>query len=122
MRPSAIDTPGTRRRASSYLEVQAAFAVLGISLAGLAPAVVSQLRMASRVDALLPAGGSLYLAPSEEPWDRKLGLDASLSAIDPGSPAAGTGPTLTHRVEVVLADLAGPPDRASVEVLVEEIP
>lgn len=122
MKRSAIDDPGTRRRASSYLEVQAAFAVLGVSLAGLAPAVVSQLRMASRIDTLLPAGGSLDLTPSEESWHRKLGLDAGLSAIDPGPPAAETDPTPTHRVEVVLVDLAGPPGRASVEVLVGEIP
>jgi hypothetical protein len=99
-----------------------AFAVLGVALAGLAPAVVSQLRMAGRVDALLPAGGPLFLAPSEGPWARKLGLDAGLSAVDPGPPAAGAGPTPTHLVEVVLADLAGPLDRATVEVLVEEIP
>jgi hypothetical protein len=111
-----------RRRGSTYLEVQVAFAVLGVALAGLAPVVVSQLRMTERVEDLLPSDVELYFAPMNDPWARKLGIDAELLAIDPGPSAGASGAAPVNTVEVVLADVGGLDDLASVEVLVEEIP
>lgn len=99
-----------------------AFAVLGVALAGLAPVVVSQLRMTSRVEDLLPAETVLYFAPKAEPWARKLGIDADLQVVDPGPSAGGPGTTPVNTVEVVLADVGGLDDTANVEVLVEKIP
>jgi hypothetical protein len=111
-----------RRRGSTYLEVQVAFAVLGVALAGLAPVVVAQLRMTERVEDLLPSEVQLYFTPMTDPWARKLGIDTALMAIDPGPAAEGSGTTPVNTVEIVLADVGGLDDLASVEVLVEEIP
>ena len=57
-----------------------------------------------------------------DPWARKLGIDADLQVVDPGPSAVGSGTTPVNTVEVVLADVGGLDDLASVEVLVEEIP
>ena len=121
-RATRIDLKSRRRSGSSYLEVQVAFAVLGISLAGLVPVVVSQLRMTDQIEAFLPSGEVHYLAPAEDPWARKLGVSATLSATNPGPSTEVPTSTPINRIEIILADVAGPNDFASVEVLVEESP
>lgn len=122
MGSAMIGDRSARRSGSTYLEVQVAFAVLGVALAGLAPVVVSQLRMTERVEDLLPSDVQLYFAPMTDPWARKLGIDADLLAVDPGPSAGESGTTPVNTVEVVLADVGGLDDLASVEVLVEKIP
>jgi hypothetical protein len=99
-----------------------AFAALGVALAGLAPLVVTQLRLMSRIEARLPDGAALYLVPAADPWARKLGVAATLAAADPGGTAGDPSPAPRNRVRVVAAEVAGPADVASVEALVEPIP
>jgi hypothetical protein len=92
-----------RRRAGfSLLEVQVAFVVLGIALAGIGPLVVMQLRLTKKIEArldpkavhyLIPPGGDFRLDTTstppqvvgfasssgrEEAWARKLGAAASV--------------------------------------------
>ena len=96
------------------LEVQIAFALLGIGLAGLCPFVVMQLRQLSNLEARLKASAytynsvgmatrtvlsnqTYYLVPWNNPWTRKLSTRAQVltAARNPGDPAVSTPPT-TH--------------------------
>jgi hypothetical protein len=99
----------SRRRGSALLEVQIAFAVLGVGLAGLCPFVVMQYRqlrvLERRFDANVykhknigravesnEVGQVYYLVPWKNPWARKLTARALVSessddlARDPGDP------------------------------------
>jgi hypothetical protein len=79
------------RRGSTYLEVQVAFAVLGVALAGLAPIVASQTRLITQIEDTISTDAVNYLVPaqhlgaSENLWLRKLGFDATLSTSPPVS-------------------------------------
>ncbi len=103
-----------RRRGASLLEVQIAFAVLGIGLAGLCPFVVTQLRQVTRLESRLaanryvstyvyepsgpvvrPGSGTVYyLVPWNNPWTQKLTTRAQLltSPANSGDPAVSTRP------------------------------
>jgi hypothetical protein len=92
-----MNDPPTRRprrpdrRGFTYFELQIAFAVLGITIAGLGPIVVSQLRLATRIErrvyCLVPreavrtdlSGATTFTLPTdglsspERSWARRLG-------------------------------------------------
>ncbi len=82
------------RRGYSLLEVQVAFVVLGIGLAGLCPLVVIQSKQVRKLEARYKAATTYYLTPTVNPWARKLGVPAALAAIDPG-PQALPPPPIT---------------------------
>jgi hypothetical protein len=103
-----------RQRGSAMLEVQIAFALLGIGLAGLCPFVVVQLRQLSKLESRLKASSytynsvgmasrtvlsnqTYYLVPWNNPWTRKLSTRAQVltTASNPGDPAVTIPPT-TH--------------------------
>jgi type II secretory pathway pseudopilin PulG len=94
------------RRGYSLLEVQVAFAILGIGLAGLCPLVVMQLRQVRQLELRLQGnvvqtsivtgqsqtmlqGNQYYLVPWTNPWARKLTGSAQIlttqaNSCDPG--------------------------------------
>ncbi len=110
---------GCWRRGSSLLEVQIAFALLGIGLAGLCPFVVMQLRQLSSIESRLKASTYVYhnvgmatstvqsnpnqgyyLVPWNNPWARKLTTRAQLltagsNGSNPSDPTITT-PSVTH--------------------------
>jgi len=81
-----------RKRAApsgfSLLELQVAFVLFGIALAGLGPLVVMQLRQIKMLETRFNDQTTYYLAPSTNAWARKLGAAASIQTEDPGPPAA----------------------------------
>ena len=96
------------------LEVQIAFALLGIGLAGLCPFVVMQLRQLGNLESRLKASSytynsvgmasrtvvsnqTYYLVPWNNPWTRKLTTRAQVltAAANPGDPNVTTPPA-TH--------------------------
>jgi type II secretory pathway pseudopilin PulG len=94
------------RRGTSLLEVQIAFALLGVALAGLAPLVVMQLRQVRQLELRLQGevvqtrtasgmcqmilpGQNYFVVPWRNPWARKLTgsgqiLTSQTSPCDPG--------------------------------------
>lgn len=124
MRREAVGDADPWRRGSSYLEVQVAFAVLGVALAGLAPILVAQLRLIDRIEARLEPDKDHYLVPATNPWMRKLGAAATITTSDPGdlpdpTPTAGEARNVVA-IEAIPA--AGPGDTMAVTVLVTAIP
>ncbi len=112
-----------RRRGQSLLEVQVAFALLGIGLAGLCQLVVVQLRqvrvMENRLQGqvvqysaskgtnttMLP-GQTYYLTPWQNIWARKLSGAAQIvggSSAIPCDPGPGT-PNWSSQVDVISVD------------------
>lgn len=101
-----------RRRGNTLLEVQVAFAILGIGLAGLCQLVVIQLRQVRLLEKRLQGqvvqtntstgtstttltGNTYYLVPWQNPLTRKLSGAAQISGsgsipCDPGSPNPGS--------------------------------
>lgn len=70
-------------KGSTYLEVQVAFATLGIVLAGFAPVIVAGQRILARAEARAKPAVNRYLAPPRDAWSRKLGVAATVDN-DPG--------------------------------------
>src|SRR3989304_5671051 len=81
-------SPLAPRRGFSLLELQVAFVLFGIALAGLGPLVVMQSRQLQRLEARFNDQTTYYLVPSTHAWARKLGAAASLQAAGPGPPAS----------------------------------
>jgi type II secretory pathway pseudopilin PulG len=73
------------RTGFSLLELEVAFVLLGIALAGLGPLVVMQSRQLKRLESRFRDQTTYYLAPSENRWARKLGASALIQTEDPGS-------------------------------------
>jgi hypothetical protein len=83
---------GKRRRQPvragfSFLELQVAFVLLAIALAGLGPLVVMQSRQLRRLESRFNDQTTYYLVPSTQAWAAKLGAPASIDTEDPGPPA-----------------------------------
>ena len=77
-------SPLTLLRAGfSFLELQVAFVVFGIALAGLGPLVVMQLRQCERLEDRFNTKTTYYLDPSLDQWARKLGATALVKTQDP---------------------------------------
>jgi type II secretory pathway pseudopilin PulG len=81
------------REGFSFMELQVAFLLLAIALAGLGPLVVMQSRQLRKLESRLDAQTTYYLVPSEYEWARKLGVPASIETEDPG-PASSPPVTL----------------------------
>jgi type II secretory pathway pseudopilin PulG len=101
------DTRRRRRGGYSLIEVQVAFAILGIGLAGLCPLAVMRLRQVRQLELRFQgnvvqtsfatgqsqsmlAGTKYYIVPWANPWARKLTgsgqiLTSPSNADDPGS-------------------------------------
>ncbi|MHC4179932.1 MAG: golvesin C-terminal-like domain-containing protein [Planctomycetota bacterium] len=75
------------RAGFSLLELQVAFVIFGIALAGLGPLVVMQSRQLQELESRFDDQTTYYLVPSTDAWARKLGAAASIATEDPG-PAA----------------------------------
>jgi type II secretory pathway pseudopilin PulG len=114
---------GSRARCgATLLEIQVAFAVLGISLAGLCPFVVMQLRQVRRLELRLQAqvvntrtgqvmlpGQTYYLVPWLNPWARKLAgggqvLTSAANACDPGPLAVPSPAPTAYPVTILQLD------------------
>jgi hypothetical protein len=67
------------RRAFSFLEVQFAFVLLSISVAGLVPLIVMQTKHVRLLESQLEPDVVHYLLPSQNVWARRLGVPAKLS-------------------------------------------
>jgi type II secretory pathway pseudopilin PulG len=110
------------------MEVQVAFAVLGIGLAGLCPLVVMRLRQVRQLELRLQGnvvqtsfatgqaqtmlqGTAYYLVPWTNPWAQKLTGSAQIltsptSSCDPGSLPLPTPAPLSYPVTIVELDAA----------------
>jgi type II secretory pathway pseudopilin PulG len=73
----------TARSGFTFLELQVAFVVFGIALAGLGPLVVMQLRQCERLEDRFNTTTTYYLDPSLDEWARKLGAAALVRTQDP---------------------------------------
>jgi type II secretory pathway pseudopilin PulG len=127
------------KRGYSLLEVQVAFAILGIGLAGLCPLVVMQLRQVRQLELRLQGhvvqtsistgqsqtmlqGKEYYLVPWTNPWARKLSGSAQVltspsNSCDPGSlPLPGPPPP---SFPVTLVELDAPPSSQTVTAYVD---
>jgi len=71
----------------SLLELQVAFVLFGIALAGLGPLVVIQSKQLQQLENRLDDETTYYLVPSTDAWAGKLGAAASLDEEEPGPPA-----------------------------------
>jgi hypothetical protein len=102
-----------RRRSERWgytlLEVQVAFILLGIGLAGVGPLVVLQVRLSGKMvqqgfnpqTGYFRPGTTYYLVPSSDAWERKLGVAATVQATAPGASGA-TSPDLPAYVVSVV--------------------
>ncbi|APW64137.1 hypothetical protein [Paludisphaera borealis] len=111
------------RRASTLLEVQIAFAVLGVGLAGLCPFVVMQYRQVRLLEQRFEAdsyefknlgrpvetrtlGRVYYLVPWRNPWARKLTARACASSTSDNPLDAGEAAAVPSSVHVKLKNVA----------------
>jgi len=78
------ENPDGMRAAFSFLELQVAFVVFGIALAGLCPLVMMQSKQLAKIDGWLSPQTTYYLVPSSDAWARKLGAVAMIQTLDPG--------------------------------------
>ncbi len=84
------------RNGFSLLEVQIAFVLLGIALAGLCPLLVIQSKQVKQIENQLNDRTTYYLIPLTNQWARKLGASASVQTTDPGPSASGPVLLLTN--------------------------
>jgi len=75
-----------RRPGFSFLELQVAFVLFAIALAGVCPLVVMQSRQLTKLEDRLSPQSTYYVVPSSDAWARKLGAAASVTTVDPGPP------------------------------------
>jgi hypothetical protein len=75
------------------LEMEIAFAVFGVILAGLCPVVVAEYRHVKKLESRFRPGVPYYVVPRPEPWSRKLAGTASVTTTAPsGSGSSGATP------------------------------
>src|SRR5689334_7334906 len=90
--------PRRGRRGFSLLEVQVAFVLLGIGLAGVCPLIVMQVKLSKRVaggfdqNGRLQPGGRTFLVMPGDRWSRKLGASAALSTSSLAAAPPAQGP------------------------------
>lgn len=80
-------TKNASRTGFSLLELQVAFVLFGIALAGLGPLVVMQSRQLQQLESRLDDQTTYYLVPSTDAWASKLGVPALLETAEPGAPS-----------------------------------
>ena len=109
---------GRTRRGVSLLELEVAFVVFGIALSGLAPLVVMHQRQVEKLEKRLNDTTTYYLTPSSDPWARKLGAAATLSATAPAITAPGTAiPTDAVQILSLTKSFSGEEITATVSLL-----
>jgi hypothetical protein len=128
----------SRRRGSALLEVQVAFAVLGIGLAGMCPFVLMQLRLVRKLEARLQGqivmhkrsngqditlleAKDYYIVPWENPWARKLVgsaqiLESAASPCDPGPLPVRSRKLRAFPVSIVTLETSPRSEEATVHV------
>jgi type II secretory pathway pseudopilin PulG len=128
-----------KRRGYTLLEVQVAFALLGIGLAGLCPLVVMQLRQVRKLELRLegqvvqtnPAtgvcktmlpGNTYYIVPWTNVWAQKLAgsgqiLTSATSPCDPGYLPLPTSAPQSYPVTII--ELDAPPYSQSATAYVD---
>jgi type II secretory pathway pseudopilin PulG len=129
----------TSRRGYSLIEVQVAFAILGIGLAGLCPLVVMRLRQVRQLELRFQGnvvqtsfatgqaqtmlqGTKYYVVPWTNPWAQKLTgsgqiLTSPSNACDPGPLAVPFPAPMSFPVTIV--ELDAPPSSQSVTAYVD---
>jgi type II secretory pathway pseudopilin PulG len=140
---NALGVVGMTRRVwrpgYSLLEVQVAFAVLGIATAGLTPFVIMQLRQVRQLELRLQAqvtrsntssgsaltifaGQTYYIVPWTNPWAQKVAgsaqvITTSTNPCDPGLLTVGSSATTTYPVNIL--ELNAQPGAQSVTAYVD---
>ncbi|NQT13399.1 MAG: type II secretion system protein [Planctomycetes bacterium] len=109
------------RKGFSFLELQVAFVLLGIALAGLVPLVVMQSKQLKRIEDRLSSQTTHYLAPSDSLWARKLGVPATIQATDPGSPSYSKTEDPVQDVSILSIDRTLTSEEVGARVQVTEI-
>jgi hypothetical protein len=77
---------GGCRPGFSLLEFEAALVLLGIALTGLFPLVAIYSKGVQTLEQRLPLPAVFYVVPSTDPWARKLGAAAAVTANPPAAP------------------------------------
>ena len=102
-----------RRRGVSLLELEVAFVVFGVALAGLAPLVIMHLKQLNKLEARLSDTTTYYLAPASSPWVRKLGASATVTDTVPGAAPPAASPST---LEILSIDQSMTADEVTVHV------
>ncbi len=84
MRGEIVGKP-QHRRGFSLLELEVAFIVFAIAMAGLCPLVVMQSKHLKKIEYRFSQNNVYYIKPSTDKWARKLGACASVQTNDPGA-------------------------------------
>lgn len=115
----------TRRRGFSLLEVQVAFVLLGIAIAGVGPLVVMQMKLARKFEngfnpqtSYFRPGTTFYLVPRPDVWERKLGIAATLSQSAGSGSSGGSSGTPAYAVSVTGVEKQLGSESVSVHVLI----
>jgi hypothetical protein len=126
------------RRGYLLLEIQLAFVLLGISLAGLCPLVVMQLRQVRRLELrlqgqvssngvtmVMPIAPTYYIVPWQNQWAQKLAGSAQIAEstsipCDPGPLQTPAGVHRSFAVTIITPD--APPYSPSVSAYVDVTP
>src|SRR5271168_2259390 len=88
-----------RRRGYSMLEMEIAFGVFGVILAGLCPVVVAELRHVKKLESRFQPSVNYYVVPRPEPWTQKLAGTASVTTTAP-SGSTTSAPSVVNTVTV----------------------
>src|SRR4051794_10306475 len=79
----------SNRKGFSLVELQVAFVVFAIGVAGVCSLVVMESKDLKKNEGGFSHETTYYLKPSSDSWARKLGASATLLLDDPGSPSSG---------------------------------
>jgi hypothetical protein len=101
------------------VEMQVAFAVFGVILAGLCPIVVAQMRHVKLLESRFQPGVSYYVVPRANPWIQKLAGTALVTTSAPGSSSSGSSGV--NIVTVLALDASPNVENATVTVQVTPI-
>jgi hypothetical protein len=111
---------GRARPGFSMLELQVAFVLLGIALAGLGPLVVMQSRQLKRFESRLSPRSAYYIQPPSDMWMRKLGAAATVLPQDPGTTPLVIQPLPANDVQIQSLQKSLTSDSAIVYVSVKK--
>lgn len=75
----------TNRAGFSLVELEVAFVVFAIAMAGLCPLVVMQSKHLKRIENRFSKNNTYYVQPSSDIWARKLGACATITSVNPGT-------------------------------------
>jgi hypothetical protein len=119
---SMSDVPKQRRAGVSLLELQVAFVVFGIALAGLAPLTVMQLRQLHMLEERLNDTTTYYLTPATDPWARKLGAAAAINSTAPEAIEPPGAVSSANEVQILSLEKPFAGEEVTVHVSVTAVP